>query len=115
MSFLKGKHCNKNMHALLLTAANVLQLIRKFCKANGLAALDPPMSMAPGVPKRCPEEELVKVYAGTSGDGRLARADYLTRSLMANKRMILWDVLLNCRDIPGVVSSPDSALQSVDI
>jgi hypothetical protein len=92
-----------------------MQLIRKFCKANGLVASEPPMSMAPGPPKRCTEEKLVNIYAGTSGDGRMVQADYLLLSLMANKRMILWDVLLNCRDIPGVVSSPDSAMQSVDI
>ena len=93
-----------------------MQLIRKFCKANRLAAGDAPMSMAKGPPKGLTDEALVDVYVATGADGieLLERPDYLLTSLLVNKRMILWDVLLNCRDIPGVVSSPDSALQTLD-
>lgn len=91
-----------------------LQVMRKFCKANNVVRTDPPMNMPEGRMKGIEGEALVARCLPEGSAGRLSLGEYLLHALMANKRMILWDVLLNSRDIPGVISSPDSASSILD-
>lgn len=105
------------MQAQARQAQTVMQVMPKFCKANDVNRGDHPMCMPPGASKGLEGDELVAAYlpeASGPEDGRLEPGPYLLRALMVFKRMILWDVLLNSRDIPGVISSPESALSSTD-
>jgi hypothetical protein len=72
------------------------------------------MNMPQGHTKGIEGEALVARFLPEGSAGLLSPGEYLLHALMVNKRMILWDVLLNCPDIPGVISSPDSASSILD-
>jgi hypothetical protein len=76
----------------------VLQAIPVFCKANAIN-LAREVARLQEVPSSDIESsDLVKEYMRTAGESSvrpISYDEYLLHVLMANKRMILWDVLLS--------------------
>ena len=75
-----------------------MQKIPIFCKANGIK-MKADVSELQEIPTSdINPKELVKAYMRTAGESSvrpISYEEYLVSTLMANKRMILWDVLLS--------------------
>jgi hypothetical protein len=78
--------------------ASCVQAIPGFCKANGIKLKRDVAELQEIPTTDINPTELVQEYMKTAGESSvrpISYDEYLVHTLMANKRMILWDVLLS--------------------
>ena len=87
---------NIQLHSI--THMLCLQAIPGFCKANGIKMKADVTELQEIPTTDINPKQLVKAYMRTAGESSvrpISYDEYLVSTLMANKRMILWDVLLS--------------------
>jgi hypothetical protein len=85
------------MRSIANPLRDYVQAIPGFCKANGIKMKADVTELQEIPMADMNPKELVEAYMKTAGESSvrpISYDEYLVSTLMANKRMILWDVLL---------------------
>lgn len=97
LALVKGNNKWYRRHSGCREHAPLLQAIPRFCKENEID-LDPKVERLQSKSAAdVAAADLVQEYMQSAGDSSvrpISQEEYLVHTLMANKRMILWDVLL---------------------